>query len=216
MRSMRTKLLILAVLLGVWAVIFVLRRPGEPPTRTGPAQTDARVPRAAAGGGGIPKLRADLLNVARAPYPADVQNFFSAPPPPPPPPPVQSAVGPGMQGSAPALPPPDPFQEEAKQFRYVGFLRAGNSNTAFIVRGQEVHTVPVGSMLGGRFRVMEVQDDGVVLASPAGDKQVRLSLTGDSAAAPRAPGGPQPGGPQPGGPPPGPAPRGVPQPGVPR
>jgi hypothetical protein len=189
MQSVRTKLVILAVLLVVWVGIFFLRRPGEPPMRTGPAQTDARTPRAAAGGGGIPKLRADLLSVARAPYPADLQNIFSAPPPPPPPP-VQPAVGPGMQAPAPALPPPDPFQEEAKQFRYVGFLRAGNSNTAFIVRGQEVHTVPVGSMLGGRFRVMEVQDDGVVLASPTGDKQVRLSLTADSAAAPRAPGPP--------------------------
>jgi len=195
MRSVRTKLLILAVLLGVWAVIFVLRRPAEPPTRSGPTtQTDARIPRAA-GGGDMPRLRADLLNVARAPYPADVQNIFSAPPPPAPPP-VQSAVGPGMQAPAPALPPPDPFQEEAKQFRYVGFLRAGNSSTAFIVRGQEVHTIPVGAMLGGRFRVMEVQDDGVVLASPTGDKQVRLSLTADSTAAPRAPGAPPPGAPR--------------------
>jgi len=189
MRSVRTKLVILAVLLGVWAIIFVLRRPGESPMRAGPTQTDARTPRAAAGAGGMPRLRADLLNVARAPYPADVQNIFSTPPPPPPP--VQSAVSSGMQAPAPALPPPDPFQEEAKQFRYVGFLRAGNSNTAFIVRGQEVHTVPVGSMLGERFRVMEVQDDGVVLASPTGDKQVRLALTGDSTAAPRAPGAPR-------------------------
>jgi len=189
MRSVRTKLVILAVLLAVWAGIFFLRRPGEPPTRSGPTQADARTPRAAAGGGSIPKLRADLLNVARAPYPADVQNIFSTPPPPPPPP-VQSAVPPGMQAPAPALPPPDPFQEEAKQFRYVGFLRAGDSNTAFIVRGQEVHTVPVGSMLGGRFRVLDVQDDGVVLASPTGDKQVRLSLTADSTATPRGPGVP--------------------------
>jgi hypothetical protein len=195
MRSVRTKLVILAVLLAVWAGIFFLRRPGEPPTRSGPTQTDARVPRAPAGTGAMPKLRTDLLTVARAPYPADVQNIFSAPPPPPPPP-VQSAVNPAMQAPAPALPPPDLFQEEAKQFRYVGFLRAGNANTAFIVRGQEVHTVPVGSMLGGRFRVMEVQDDGVLLASPTGDKQVRLALTGDSTAAPRAPGAPPPGAPR--------------------
>jgi hypothetical protein len=189
MGSVRTKLVILVILLGVWGIIFFLRRPGEPPLHSGPTQTDTRVPRAAAGGGGMPRLRADLLKVARAPYPADVQNIFSAPPPPAPPP-VQALPGAG-QATAPAPPPPDPFQEEAKQFRYVGFLRAGNVNTAFIVRGQEVHTVPVGSMLGGRYRVQEVQDDGVVLASPTGDKQVRLSLTADSAGAPRPPGAPR-------------------------
>jgi hypothetical protein len=96
-----------------------------------------------------------------------------------------------MQTAPPAPPPPDPFQEEAKQLRYVGFLRAGNSTTAFIVRGQEVHTAPVGALVGERFRVMDVQDDGVLLASPTGDKQVRLSLAADTTVAPRAPGAPR-------------------------
>lgn len=188
MRSVRTKVVILVVLLGVWALIFVLRQPSEPPVRSGPNQTDARPSRAAAGGGGMPRLRTDLLSVRRAPYPSDVQNIFSSPPPPPAP--IQMA-GPGVQAPAPALPPPDPFQEEAKQLRYVGFLRAGNSATAFIIRGQEVHTVPVGAPVGVLFRVMEVQDDNVLLASPTGDKQVRLSLAADSMAAPRAPGPPR-------------------------
>lgn len=189
MRSARTKLVVLVALLAVWAAIVFLRQPGEPPVRTGPAQSDTRAPRAATRGGAIPQLRTDLLAVARAPYPADVQNIFSTPPPAPPPP-VNSA-GPAMLAAAPAPPPPDPFQEEAKQFRYVGFLRSGNANTAFIIRGQEVHTVPVGAMLGERYRVAEVQDDGVVLTSPAGDKQVRLSLAADSTMTPRAPGAPE-------------------------
>jgi len=188
MQSTGKKLIILVVLVAVWAGIFFLRQPGEPPARTGTPQAESRTPRAVARGGTMPKLRTDLLNVSRAPYPAEVQNIFSAPPPPPQPP-VQTA-GPGMQAAAPAAPPPDPFQEEAKQLRYVGFLRAGSSNTAFIIRGQEVHTVPVGAMLGERFRVAEVQDDGVVLTSPTGDKQVRLSLAADSAGIPRAPGAP--------------------------
>jgi hypothetical protein len=182
------KLTILVILVAVWAGIFFLRQPGEPPPRTGTPQAESRTPRAAARGGAAPKLRTDLLNVARAPYPADVQNIFSAPLPPPAPP-AQTA-GPGILAVAPAPPPPDPFQEEAKQLRYVGFLRSGSSNTAFIIRGQEVHTVPVGAMLGERFRVAEVQDDGVVLTSPTGDKQVRLSLAADSMGIPRAPGAP--------------------------
>ena len=189
MRSVRTKVLILVVLLGAWVLIFVLRRPSEPPVRSGPTQTATRVPGPSAGGAGVPRLRTDLLSAPRAPYPSEVQNIFSAPPPPPPPP--TQVTGPGTQDPALAPPPPDPFQEEAKQLRYVGFLRAGNSNTAFIVRGQEVYTVPVGALLGERFRVMEVQDDGVLLASPTGDKQVRLSLAADSMATPRAPGPPR-------------------------
>ncbi len=194
MVSVRSKVVILAVLLAVWAGVFLLRRSGEPPAHTGSPQTDTRTPRAP-GGTGLPRLRTDLLDVTRAPYPADVQNIFGAPPPPPPP--LQSVGGPGLEAPVPALPPPDPFQEEAKQFRYVGFLRAENADTAFIVRGQEVHTVPVGSMLGGRYRVVEVQDDGVVLASPAGDRQIRLALTGDSTAGLRAPGVPPDGMPAP-------------------
>jgi hypothetical protein len=182
------KLTILVILVAVWAGIFFLRQPGEPPPRTGTPQAESRTPRAAARGGAAPKLRTDLLNVARAPYPADVQNIFSAPLPPPAPP-AQTA-GPGILAVAPAPPPPDPFQEEAKQLRYVGFLRSGSSNTAFIIRGQEVHTVPVGAMLGERFRVAEVQDDGVVLTSPTGDKKVRLSLAADSVGIPQAPGAP--------------------------
>ncbi len=185
MRSKRTQLLVLVVLVGMWAALVFLRQPGGSPPPAAPAPAGARAPRPASGG--LPKLRADLLAVARAPYPAGVQNIFGSPPPPPPPQPVQAA-GAGQQASAPAPAPPDPFQEEAKQFRYVGFLRSGSSDTAFIVRGQEVHTVPVGAMLGERYRVMQVEDDGVVLASPTGDKQVRLSLAADSTLAPRPPG----------------------------
>ncbi len=184
MRTTRAKVIILAVLLGVWALVFFVRLPGDQPVRSGPAPTAARTPRTPAGE--MPHLKTDLLNVPRPPYPAEVQSIFSSPPPPPPPPP-SSAVGPGgLPGPAPA-PPPDPFQEEAKQLRYVGFLQAGDVSTAFIVRGQEVHTVAVGGLLGERFRVMEVRDDSVILGSPAGDKQVRLSLATEAGASPRAP-----------------------------
>lgn len=195
MQSKRRKVLILGALVAIWALILFLRQPSEPPARSGSAQPAARGTRATTTGGGIPRLKTELIKAPRTPYPSEVQNIFSSPPPPLP----AQMGGPGMQGmqaAPPAPPPPDPFQEEAKQLRYVGFLRAGNSATAFIVRGQEVHTVPVGATVGERFRVLEVQDDGVVLASPAGDKQVRLALTGDSTAVPRAPGAPPPGAPR--------------------
>ena len=185
MRSTRTKILILVGLLGVWALVFIVRRPAESPVRSGPTQAGARAARAAGAGSGIPRLKADLIKVPRAPYPSEVQNIFSSPPPAAPP---AKAAGPAGPAATPPAAPPDPFQEEAKQLRYVGFLQAGDTATAFLVRGQEVHTVPVGGLVGGRFRVMEVRDDSVLLASPAGDKEIRLSLTAETGVPPRGPG----------------------------
>jgi hypothetical protein len=187
-RSTQTKVLILVGLLGVWALVFVLRRPAESPVRSAPPQAGARPGRAAGAGSGIPRLKADLIKVPRAPYPSEVQNIFSSPPPPSPPAQTAGVAGPA---ATPPAPPLDPFQEEAKQLRYVGFLQAGNAATAFLVRGQEVHTVPVGGLVGGRFRVMEVRDDSVLLASPAGDKEIRLPLTAEAGVPPRAPGPPR-------------------------
>jgi hypothetical protein len=183
MQSTRTKILVLASLVAIWAFLFFFRQSSEPPVRSTPSQTAPRTPRTGGGSGAMSGLKTDLLNVPRPPYPAEVQNIFSSPPPPPPP---QPALGAGAV-AAPPPPPPDPFQEEAKQLRYVGFLQAGTTATAFIVRGQEVHTVPVGELLGARFRVMEVREDSVLLASATGDKQVRLSLAGEAGGAPRAP-----------------------------
>ena len=184
MRSTRTKFLVLAALVGVWALIFGLRRSDEPVRTSAPPQTGARPARTSTSPSATtPRLKAELVKLPRAPYPSEVQNIFSAPPPPPPPPPPQAVGPPGA--AQPALPPPDPFQEEAKQLRYVGFLRSGNVLTAFIVQGQEVHTVPVGGMLGGRFRVAEVQEESVLLASPAGDKQVSSRALGGRRQRPR-------------------------------
>jgi hypothetical protein len=208
MRSTRAKIVILGALVALWALILVFRNLGSSPPRSGSDQPRARAPRAAAGDS-IPRVKTDLVAKARSPYPSEVHNIFGSPPPPPP---VQTA-GPGGASAAPPPPPPDPFQEGAKQLRYVGFLQSGDTATAFLVRGQEVHTVPVGGLVGGQFRVVEVRDDSVLLGSPTGDKQVRLSLAGDTGTSLRAPevavSGPAPpvGPPRPPGAIPGPAPR---------
>ena len=188
MRSMRGKVIILVALGLLWAVLFVTRRPGQPPARA-TAQAGSQPARTPAGrSGGFPRLKLEMLTLPRAPYPTDEQNIFGTPPPPPPPPrPVEAA----RPAPPPPPPPPDPFQELVKQFRYVGFLRDGKAATAFIVQGQEVLTVAVGEVVAGRFQVMEVDEDFVVLASPAGDKQARLPLAGEAAATlrPKTPAG---------------------------
>jgi Tfp pilus assembly protein PilP len=66
----------------------------------------------------------------------------------------------------------------------VGFLRRGNTMTAFIVQGQYVYTLPVGETLDGRYRVQAITEDTLVLSSVSGDKQVRLSLTQEGAPPP--------------------------------
>ncbi len=176
MDSQKRKLLILVALFGAWGLILALRSPWGTSTRPavgGTVSTPQRTP--AAQGGGLPRLKTELLRLPIPAYPPEVQNIFGTPPPPPPPP--QAALT-----SAP--PPPDPFQEDAKRLRYIGFLQTGDKATAFIVRGTEVHTVEVGATFLGRFRVQAVMEDAVVLSSVTGDKQVRLPLAVGAGAAP--------------------------------
>jgi hypothetical protein len=175
MDSQKRNLLILIALLGVWGLFLTLRPPWSPPAkpevRTAPA-TPPRMPMAQ--GGGLPRLKKELLDLPRPAYPPEVPNFFGSPPPPPPSP-VQVAVAP--PAAPPAPPPPDPFQEEAKRLRYVGYLQAGEKAMAFVTQGSQVYTVEVGSTISERFRVQAITEDAVVLSSVAGDKQARLPLT---------------------------------------
>jgi hypothetical protein len=174
MQSRRGKLFLLVALLLAWPLVFAYRRPAEPPLRPerpGVGARERRVP--AAQGGGVPRLKLELLNLPRPPYPAESHNIFGSPPPPPS---SRSGEAARVAVTVPPAPPPDPFQEEAKQLRYVGFLQADGTLTAFIVRGQEVHTLPVGGTIGGHFRVHEIQEEFLLLTSLTGDKQVRLPL----------------------------------------
>lgn len=187
MDAQKQRLLILIALLGAWGLIFAFRSPGGPASqrevRTA-VDRPSRTP--AAQGGGLPRLKTELLDLPRPAYPPEVQNIFGTPPPPPPPP--QAAV-------TPAPPPPDPFQEEAKHLRYVGFLDTGRSKLAFIAQGKEMHTVEVGETFSARFRVQAITEEAVLLSSPDGEKQIRLPLAPEAGlrppAGPVAPGRPE-------------------------
>jgi hypothetical protein len=125
-------------------------------------------------GGGLTRLKKELLLLPPLAYSSEVQSIFGTPPPP------SRPAGASGTPLPVAPPPPDPFQEEAKRLRYVGFLQAGDAAMAFIVQGSEVHTLEVGETLGGRFRVEAVTEDAVLLSSTSGDKQVRLPLAPDA------------------------------------
>jgi hypothetical protein len=84
----------------------------------------------------------------------------------------------------PTPPPPDSFAEGAKQLRYLALLDTGDVRTAMITQGTELFLVATGEMFATRFRVLSVEDDGVLLGSPEGDKQMRVPLQGGVAPAP--------------------------------
>ncbi len=63
---------------------------------------------------------------------------------------------------------------------------AGKAKLAFIVQGQEVHTVEVGATFATRFRVQAITEDAVLLSSPDGEKQIRLPLAPDAGSRPPA------------------------------
>lgn len=182
MDSQKRKLLILIALLGAWGLVYALRSPWGTPARPevrGSRPASARTP--AAQGGGVPRLKTELLRQPVPSYAPETHNIFGTPPPPPPRPSQAAAAA----AAAPAPPPPDPFQEEAKRLRYVGFLQQGDRAMAFIVQGPVVHTVELGATLLGRFKVQAVMEDALLLSSLSGDKQVRLPLAVEAGAAPR-------------------------------
>ncbi len=183
MNWQKRKVAILVVLLGFWGLILVVRWPWSQtrPTVGSAAPTAARKPAAQADG--RPRLKTELLRIPVPAYPPEVQNIFGTPPPPPPPPPTKPS--PGLTPASALPPPPDPFQEDARQLKYVGFLQGEGKTMAFIMKGPELHTVEVGTTLLGRFRIQAVTEDAVLVSSVAGDKQIRLPLAVEAGVAPR-------------------------------
>ncbi len=189
MKQHTAKVVLLIVLVGLWVALLVLRQPTAPAPRAvqpHAASGEGRTADARGGGGELPHLKTELLDLPRPAYTPEVQNIFGEPPPPPKPA-AAAGAAPGAPATPPA-PPPDPFAEGAKAFRYVGFLRRGGAMIAFIIQGQQVYTVPVGDTLDSRYRVQAITEDNVVLSSPGGDKQVRLDLSPTAPAGPPVPG----------------------------
>jgi len=177
----KRNLIILIALIGAWGLIFAFRSPWGSAARSQPRPSVAIAPRTPpAQGGGLPRLKKELLALPHPAYPPEAHNLFGTPPPPPPPPQQIAAVA-----APPPPPPPDPFQEESKRLRFVGFVQGGDKAMAFIIRGSEIFTVAVGSTFLERFRVQAVTEDAVLLSSVSGDKQVRLPLTGEAAPGPK-------------------------------
>jgi hypothetical protein len=176
---------LLLVLAGLWTLLLLSPWSShQPPAVPGAGSRAARAPLRPEGAlPRLPRLKRELIDLPQKPYTPPVTNPFGEPPPPPPARPVVVVrpvppPPPAPRPAPPPAPPPDPFQEAAKQLRFVGFIQAGDRMIAMISQGKEVHTVGPGDTVGGRFRVASVTEESVLLASPEGDKQVRLTLQG--------------------------------------
>lgn len=188
----RKKLIALLSLLVLWAAIILAQRlqgRGFEPTHVSPVPRQSRVqqgqaathPRQAKERSEISRLTMGRIKRDRPRYVPEVRNIFASIDPSsfPPPSPQKPQVAP-----PPPPPAPDPFLEEAKKVRYLGYSKADGQATAFLGVGSEVLVVPETEVFGGRFRVKAIKEDTVILSSLDGTKEVRLGLSPGPGVAP--------------------------------
>ena len=182
MPTHKRKLIVLFCLVAFWiALILVQRhraqadrptqgvaaRPATSTQREGPPaaprrQTKERME--------MPRLKLARIERVRPPYEPESRNIFASIEPSPPLPSALSAP------SAP--PPPDPFLEEAKRLRFLGFATAEGKMMAFVAYGNELLVIAETEAIGSQFRVKEVKEDAMLVTSLDGKKEIRLGLTG--------------------------------------
>ncbi len=178
----KRKLIALFCLVVFWiALIFVQRHRGETDR---PTQGAAALPATSTQREGppaaprrqtkermeMPRLKLARIERVRPPYEPESRNIFASIEPSPPAPSALAAP------SAP--PPPDPFLEEAKRLRFLGFATAEGKMMAFVTYGGELLVIPETEVIGSQLRVKEVKEDGMLVTSLDGKKEIRLGLTG--------------------------------------
>ena len=185
MPTHKRKLIVLLCLVVFWiALIFVQRhraqadRPTQgaavlPATSTQREGSLAAPRRQTKGRMEMPRLKLARIERVRPPYEPESRNIFASIEPSPP---LPSALAAPSALSAP--PPPDPFLEEAKRLRFLGFATAEGKMMAFVTYGGELLVVPETEVIGSQLRVKEVKEDGILVTSLDGKKEIRLGLTG--------------------------------------
>ena len=121
----------------------------------------------------MPRLKLARIERVRSPYEPESRNIFASIEPSPPAPSALAAPS-----ALPAPPPPDPFLEEAKRLRFLGFATAEGKMMAFVAYGGELLVVPETEVIGSQLRIKEVKEDGILVTSLDGKKEIRLGLTG--------------------------------------
>jgi len=179
----RKKWIVLACLVILWVVLILVQRSqvrisrptrvssvsrGTPARRGGPA---SRLQKQAKEHSKIPRLKLSLAERVRPPFEPEARNIFALIEP-------SSALPakPQVVTTPPIPPPPDPFVEEAKKVRFLGYAEADGKAMAFIVYQNEALVVPEAGSFGRLFQVKKVKEDVLILSSTDGTKEVRLGL----------------------------------------
>lgn len=184
MTGERKKWIVLGCLVVFWLALIVMQRSqtgsGRPtevssaPRRGAAARRPESTTRGHKQGKGpaeIPRLELSQLGRPRPPFEPETRNIFASIEP--------SPAFPSIPQVAitPSLPPPaDPFVEESKKIRFLGFAEADGRTTAFVSYDGEVLVVSQAEVFGGLFRMHGVDEDALILNSTDGTKEVRLEM----------------------------------------
>ncbi len=183
----RKKLIVLVCLVVFWIGLILVQRSQRQGVRStqvasAPQRTSARrgkpatPPRSQAKKRReMPRLKVGRIERARPPFEREVRNLFAS---------IQPSSGfpasprpkPQVAPTPPVPPPSDPFLEEAKRIRFLGYSEADGKPIVFLALGDEALVVPETGVFAGRFRVKEVKADAVILSSLDGAKEIRLEL----------------------------------------
>ena len=196
----RKKWIVLGCLAILWVALILVQRShvrisqptrvstvsrGTPARRGGPASGPQKQARERSK---IPRLKLSLAERVRPPFEPEARNIFALIEP-------SSALPAKPQVvTTPSIPPPlDPFVEEAKKVRFLGYAEADGKAMAFVVYQDEALVVPEAGSFGRLFQVKKVKEDVLILSSTDGTKEVQVKLGQGSNALPNAGRGPRPG-----------------------
>ncbi len=196
----RKKWIVLGCLAILWVALILVQRShvrisqptrvstvsrGTPARRGGPASGPQKQARERSK---IPRLKLSLAERVRPPFEPEARNIFALIEP-------SSALPAKPQVvTTPSIPPPlDPFVEEAKKVRFLGYAEADGKAMAFVVYQDEALVVPEAGSFGRLFQVKKVKEDVLILSSTDGTKEVQVKLGLGSTALPNAGRGPRPG-----------------------
>jgi hypothetical protein len=185
------KLIALFCLVALWIIIILVQRhrgeadrpiqeaaalPATPTQREGPMAAPHRQTKER---GEMPRLKLARIERVRPPYEPEARNIFASIEPSPH---LLSALAAPSALATP--PPPDPFLEEARQLRFLGFATAEGKMMAFVAYGGELLVVPETEVIGNKLRIKQVKEDAILVTSIDGKREIRLGLTAPEVAPP--------------------------------